>query len=42
LAIAAGERSAELADLLERARWLERELEVVRQRIQTLEREGAR
>jgi hypothetical protein len=41
-AIDTGERAAELADLLERARWLERELEVVRRRIRTLESEGAR
>jgi hypothetical protein len=41
-AIGAGERPAELAELLERARWLERELEVVRRRIQTLESEGGR
>jgi hypothetical protein len=41
-AIGAGEQAAELAELRERARWLARELEVVRQRIQTLEREGTR
>jgi hypothetical protein len=41
-AIGAGERAAELAELRERARWLERELEVVRQRIRALESEGAR
>jgi hypothetical protein len=41
-AIGAGEWAGELAELLERARWLERELEVVRQRIRTLESEGAR
>jgi hypothetical protein len=41
-AIGAGDRAGELAELLDRARSLERELETVRQRIRTLESDGKR
>jgi hypothetical protein len=41
-ALAAGDRRGELAELLDRARSLERELETVRQRIRTLESDGPR
>jgi hypothetical protein len=41
-AIGAGDRAGELVELLDRARSLERELEAVRQRIRTLESDGAR
>jgi hypothetical protein len=41
-AIGSGDRTGELVELLERARSLEREMEAVRQRIQTLESHNAR
>lgn len=41
-AIGAGDRAGELAELLDRARSLERELEMVRQRIRTLESDNKR
>ena len=41
-AIGAGDRAGELAELLDRARSLERELEAVQQRIRRLESDGAR
>ena len=41
-AIGTGDRAGELAELLDRARSLERELEAVRRRIRTLESDEAR
>ena len=41
-AIGAGDRTDEVVELLDRARWLEGELEAVRQRIRTLEGDGKR
>ncbi len=41
-AIGAGDQAGELAELLDRARSLERELEAVQQRIRRLESDGAR